>query len=149
MKKKNRTMIITFLAPALLCYVAVFLYPSIRTIIMSFFNVEGVSDPVSSWTIAGLGNYRTIFKTPLFIRSMINIGKLWLVGGILVMVFALFFAVSLTSGMKKMKLIRSIIYLQMLYQLLLWVQSGSIMFIIQIMDFFMVFSKHCISHLFL
>ena len=78
---------------------------------MSFFNVEGVSDPVSSWTIAGLGNYRTIFKTPLFIRSMINIGKLWLVGGILVMVFALFFAVSLTSGMKKMKLIRSIIYL--------------------------------------
>jgi multiple sugar transport system permease protein len=111
MKKKNRTMIITFLAPALLCYVAVFLYPSIRTIIMSFFNVEGVSDPVSSWTIAGLGNYRTIFKTPLFIRSMINIGKLWLVGGILVMVFALFFAVSLTSGMKKMKLIRSIIYL--------------------------------------
>lgn len=111
MKKKNRTMIITFLAPALLCYVAVFLYPSIRTIIMSFFNVEGVSDSVSSWTIAGLGNYRTIFKTPLFIRSMINIGKLWLVGGILVMVFALFFAVSLTSGMKKMKLIRSIIYL--------------------------------------
>lgn len=103
MKKKNRTMIITFLAPALLCYVAVFLYPSIRTIIMSFFNVEGVSDPVSSWTIAGLGNYRTIFKTPLFIRSMINIGKLWLVGGILVMVFALFFAVSLTSGMKKMR----------------------------------------------
>lgn len=111
MKKKNRTMVITFLAPALICYVAVFLYPSIRTIIMSFFNVEGVSDPVSSWTIAGLGNYRTIFKTPLFIRSMMNIGKLWFVGGILVMVFALFFAVSLTSGMKKMKFFRSVIYL--------------------------------------
>lgn len=111
MKKKNRTMIILFLTPALICYIAVFLYPSIRTIIMSFFYVEGVSDPVKTWSIAGFENYRTIFKTPLFIRSMINIGKLWFVGGLLVMIFALFFAVSLTSGMKHMKFFRSVIYL--------------------------------------
>ena len=109
--KKNKTMIIVFLTPALLCYLLVFLYPSFRTIIMSFFNVEGVTDPISTWSFAGLKNYRTIISTPLFIRSMTNIGTLWLVGGTLVMVVSLFFAVSLTSGIKQMKFYRSVIYL--------------------------------------
>lgn len=111
MKKKNRSMIILFLTPALLSYFLVFLYPSIRTVIMSFFYVEGVSDSITTWRLAGLANYRTIFDTPLFIQSMINIGKLWFVGGIFVMIIALFFAVSLTSGMKQMKFFRSVIYL--------------------------------------
>ena len=109
--KKNRTMIIVFLSPALLCYLIIFLYPSIRTVIMSFFAVEGVTDALSTWKFNGFQNYITIFNTPLFIQSMVNIGRIWLVGGILVMIFALFFAVSLTSGIKNMKFFRSAIYL--------------------------------------
>ncbi|MGD1815892.1 MAG: carbohydrate ABC transporter permease [Pleomorphochaeta sp.] len=109
--KKNRTMIILFLTPALLCYLIVFLYPSIRTIIMSFFAVEGVTDSISTWKFNGIQNYVNIFNTPLFIQSMVNIGRIWFFGGILVMIFALFFAVSLTSGMKNMKFFRSVIYL--------------------------------------
>ncbi len=109
--KKNKTMIIVFLTPALLCYLIVFLYPSIRTVIMSFFAVEGVTDSISTWKFTGFQNYLNIFKTPLFIQSMYNIGRIWLIGGILVMLFALFFAVSLTSGIKNMKFFRSVIYL--------------------------------------
>ena len=104
-------MIILFLAPAVLCYVLVFLYPTLRTIVMSFFAVEGVSDPVSSWQFAGFKNYIGIFKTDMFIRSMLNIGKIWLVGGIGVMVLALLFAVILTSGVRGKSFYRSIIYL--------------------------------------
>lgn len=50
-------MIVCFLTPALLFFIIMFLYPIIRTVIMSFFNVEGVSDPMSEWTFNGLGNY--------------------------------------------------------------------------------------------
>jgi multiple sugar transport system permease protein len=109
--KKNRTMIIIFLTPAMICYLLVFLYPSIRTTIMSFFAVESVSDPISTWSFNGLENYRTLFNTAIFRQSMRNIASIWLVGGIGVMVTALFFAVSLTNGMKFAKFFRSVIYL--------------------------------------
>nr|WP_319473076.1 sugar ABC transporter permease [uncultured Sphaerochaeta sp.] len=109
--KKNRMMIIIFLTPAMICYLLVFLYPSIRTTIMSFFAVESVSDPISTWSFNGLENYRTLFNTAIFRQSMRNIASIWLVGGIGVMVTALFFAVSLTNGMKFAKFFRSVIYL--------------------------------------
>jgi len=109
--KKNRLMIIVFLTPALLCYLLVFLYPSVRTTVMSFFRVESVSDPIASWTFNGLGNYRTLWATAIFKQAMVNISRIWLIGGLGVMVTALFFAVSLTSGMKGVKFLRSVIYL--------------------------------------
>lgn len=109
--KKNRMMIVVFLAPAVILYCLVFLYPTIRTIIMSFFKVEGVTDAVSSWTFNGLNNYKTIFKSPLFVASMKNIGKIWLIGGIGVMLLAMLFAVILTSGIRFKSFFRSVIYL--------------------------------------
>ncbi|AEC01491.1 carbohydrate ABC transporter permease [Parasphaerochaeta coccoides] len=109
--KKNRTMIVVFLVPAVFCYLAVFLYPSIRTFVMSFFFVEGVTDSVSSWGFAGLGNYRKIFTTPIFLQSMKNIGRIWFIGGAGTMLLSLVFAIALTSGMKFVKFFRSVIYL--------------------------------------
>ncbi|MDY4611254.1 MAG: sugar ABC transporter permease [Sphaerochaetaceae bacterium] len=109
--KKNRTMIIVFLAPALFCYLMVFLYPSIRTFIMSFFAVEGVTDSIPKWSFNGLSNYRKIFQTPIFVQAMKNIGRIWLVGGLGTMVISLLFAIALTSGMKHIRFFRSVIYL--------------------------------------
>ncbi|MGH0052862.1 MAG: carbohydrate ABC transporter permease [Sphaerochaetaceae bacterium] len=109
--KKNRLMIIIFLTPAMICYLLVFLYPSIRTTIMSLFAVESVSDPVSTWSFNGFENYRTLFRTAIFRQSMRNIATIWLAGGVGVMITALFFAVSLTNGMKFVKFFRSVIYL--------------------------------------
>lgn len=111
MKTKNKAMIVIFLAPAVFLYAMVFLYPTIRTVIMSFFKVEGVTDAVSSWKFNGLGNFRTLFKTPLFVSAMQNIGLIWLVGGIGVMLISLLFGVILTSGVHGKSFFRSVIYL--------------------------------------
>lgn len=111
LRSRNRSMLILFLAPAVLLYLMVFLYPSVRTIIMSFFKVEGVSDPVSTWQFNGGANYIDSFNDPLFRSSMGNLGKLWLVGGTCVMALSLLYAVVLTSGVKGKSFFRSVIYL--------------------------------------
>ncbi len=109
--KKNRTMIIAFLTPAVFCYCLVFLYPTIRTVCMSFFKVEGVTDSILTWQFNGIENYKTIFSVPLFRQAMLNIAKIWLYGGIGVMLLAIIFAVILTSGIKGKRFFRSVIYL--------------------------------------
>ena len=98
--KKDKKMIVCFLTPALLFFVVMFLYPVCRTIVMSFFQVEGLSDPVSTWKFVGMYNYTELFDTAIFIRSMTNMGKIWFVGGIGVMIISLLFAVILTSGIR-------------------------------------------------
>jgi multiple sugar transport system permease protein len=111
MLKPNRPAIIIFLVPAVLCYALVFLYPTLRTTVMSFFAVESVSDSIAAWTFNGLGNYRKLFSTTIFLQSLKNIGRIWFVGGCGVMFMALVFAVALTGGMKGTKFFRSAIYL--------------------------------------
>lgn len=108
--KKDKKMIVCFLAPALFFFVAMFLYPICRTVVMSFFNVEGVSDPVSTWTFAGLDNYTKLLAIPLFRTSMINMIKIWLIGGLGVMIVSLLFAVILTSGVRAKSFWRAVIY---------------------------------------
>lgn len=113
MLKNNKPMIIIFLTPAVLCYALVFLYPTIRTLIMSFFTVESISDPLLLKSFAGFKNYINLFKTPLFMQSMINIGRIWLWGGISVLLLALLLAVILTGKIKQNFKVfyRSVIYL--------------------------------------
>jgi len=111
MLKTNRPVIIVFLGPAVLCYVLVFLYPTLRTLVMGFFAVESVSDPVSKWVFSGLANYIKLFRTSIFIQSLKNIGRLWFFGGLGVMFLALIFAVALTGNLKGTGFFRSAIYL--------------------------------------
>lgn len=109
--KKNKGMIIGFLAPAVLIFLAVFLYPIVRTVIMSFFKISFVTDSVDLWKFVGIENYQKLFATDIFRTSMMNIGKIWLLGGIIVMTVSLLFAVILTSGIRGKKIFRAIIYL--------------------------------------
>lgn len=112
MLRKNTTpMLVLFLTPATLLFLIVFLYPVIRTLIMSFCKVEGVSDPVSTWSLNGVMNYTQAFSDSMFLAAMGNLGKLWLIGGLAVMVLALAFAIALTSGLRGKKFFRSVIYL--------------------------------------
>lgn len=108
--KQNKKMIVCFLTPALVVFLVMFLYPILRTIAMSFFNVEAVSDPISSWKFAGIENYQHLMATPLFRTSMVNMIKIWLIGGIFVMVISLLFAVILTSGVRAKSFWRAVIY---------------------------------------
>ena len=111
MLKPNKPLIIIFLGPAILFYLLVFLYPTIRTVTMSFFAVESVSASISEWTFNGIENYKRIFSTQIFIQSLQNIGRIWFFGGILVMFLALVFAIILTGRLKGTKFFRSAIYL--------------------------------------
>ena len=109
--KKNKGMIIAFLTPALFMFVMVFLYPICRTILMSFFKIDGITDSFSKWQFTGLENYIKLANTTLFKQSMLNLGKIWLIGGIIVMSLALLFAVILTSGIRFKSFFRAMIYL--------------------------------------
>ncbi|WP_419510168.1 carbohydrate ABC transporter permease [Candidatus Allofournierella excrementavium] len=111
LRNRNTSMLVLFLAPATLLYLMVFLYPSVRTVVMSFFKVEGVTDPVSSWQFNAGKNYIDAFNDTLFRSAMTNLGKLWLIGGVAVMLLALLYAVALTSGLRAKSFFRSVIYL--------------------------------------
>ena len=71
--KKNKKMIVGFLAPAVIIFLIVFLYPIIRTIMMSMYKIESVTDTMEWWTFVGLGNYQKLFTTAIFKTAMMNI----------------------------------------------------------------------------
>ncbi|MDD3360279.1 MAG: sugar ABC transporter permease [Hespellia sp.] len=109
--KKNKGMIILFLLPAVILFCLIFLYPIMRTLLMSFFKITGVTDSMDMWQFNGIGNYTKLFSTGLFVTSMTNLAKIWLFGGIIVLSISLLLAVILTSGVRGKKFFRAIIYL--------------------------------------
>lgn len=109
--KKNRAMIIAFITPALLTFLVMFVYPVVRTVIMSFFKVESLTSSFSEWEFTGFDNYIGIWSTPIFRTSMLNMAKIWVVGGIVVLSIGLLFAVILTSGVRFKSFFRAAIYL--------------------------------------
>lgn len=109
--KKNKTMIVCFTLPALIVFLVMFLYPVIRTTIMSFFTVDSVSAPMSSWKFIGLENYTELMNTSIFRTAMSNMMLIWILGGLAVIFFALLFAVILTSGVRGKAFWRAMIYL--------------------------------------
>lgn len=109
--KSRRWFIVRFLAPAALCFLFIFLYPTARTLLMSLFNVKFVTDNMSAWTWVGLENFGKLFTSKLFLRSLVNVLKIWLVEGAIVMVLATLLAVIITSGVKGKNFWRAIVYL--------------------------------------
>ena len=55
--KKNRLFIIAFTLPCALSLFIMYLYPIMRTVIMSFFGVESVTARTSEWSFNGVANY--------------------------------------------------------------------------------------------
>lgn len=102
---------ILFVLPALFFFFAVFLYPILRTILMSFFRIEGITDPIPKWSFIGLQNYEKLFRTALFRISLWNLFRIWFLGGILVLSLSLLFAVILESGIRGKRFFRAVIYL--------------------------------------
>ncbi len=109
--KKDKKMIVCFLTPAVLMFFIIFLYPVVRTIAMSFFRVEGVSDAVSTWEFIGIENYVTLLQTPIFLDSMKNMLKIWFFGGIVVILISLLFAAILTNGLYGKTFYKTVIYI--------------------------------------
>lgn len=111
LKKSRLPMIIIFLFPAIFLYGLIFFYPTVKTIVMSFFKMSSISAKMSEWSFAGLSNYNNLLNSQLFIQSLKNIFFIWLIGGVIIFFFSILFAVILTSGVKLKSFFRSIIYL--------------------------------------
>ncbi|MEG0824620.1 MAG: sugar ABC transporter permease [Oscillospiraceae bacterium] len=109
--KKNKSMIVRFVLPALIFFVVTFVYPIIRTIMMSLYNIGNVTAKMGEWTFVGFDNYAKLISTGLFRTSLWNLLRIWLVGGIIVLSLALLFAVILSSGIRGKRFFRAVIYL--------------------------------------
>lgn len=125
--KQDKKMIVCFLTPALFFFIIAFLYPVIRTIVMSFFRVEGISDPLSTWEFVGISNFLKLAQTSIFQNSMLNMFKIWLFGGILVLSISILFAAILTSGVKGKEFYKAVIYIPNIINAVamstMWIQS--------------------------
>ena len=109
--QNKKWFIVRFLAPAVICFLLIFLYPALRTILMSFFKVEFVTDDMGAWLFNGFSNYKKLFGSALFVQSLKNILKIWFIEGAVVLSLAMLFAVILTSGVKGKSFWRAVLYL--------------------------------------
>lgn len=109
--KKSKTMIVLFLAPAVIFFSVIFIYPILRTVYMSFFRVENITSSADAWTFVGIENYVKLANTSIFRTSLWNILRIWAIGGLYVLGIALLFAVILNSGIRGKKFFRAVIYM--------------------------------------
>ncbi|MEG1523793.1 MAG: sugar ABC transporter permease [Clostridia bacterium] len=109
--KQSKSMIVSFVTPALIIFAIIFVYPILRTIAMSFFAMDNVTGALSTWKFVGFDNFIKLINTALFRTSLWNLFRIWAIGGIIVMSLALLFAVILNSGIRGKKFFRAIIYM--------------------------------------
>ncbi|MEA4888394.1 MAG: sugar ABC transporter permease [Clostridiaceae bacterium] len=109
--KRNRSMIVAFAAPATLIFVATFIYPIIRTVIMSFFTIQEITDTTDKWKFNGFNNYISLLSTPLYQTSWLNLIKIFVIGGIITLSVSLLMAVILKNGVRGKGFFQAAIYL--------------------------------------
>ena len=109
--RKNRILIACFIAPTIVTLALMYVYPVIRTVIMSFFEVSSLTSSVSAWSFNGLANYFTILHNSAFKTSMVNMALIWFVGGVITLALSMVMAVILTSGIRFKKFFRAAIYM--------------------------------------
>ncbi|RKP46769.1 sugar ABC transporter permease [Cohnella endophytica] len=107
----NKSIIALFLLPAVIIYLAIFLYPTLRTLAMSFYDIPALSSKVAEWKYVGLVNYEDLVHSSYFVGSMKNVLGIWLIGGVLIFAFAFLYAVILTSKVRGVHFWRSLIFL--------------------------------------
>lgn len=111
MKRGEKRMIVIFMAPLVAVYLIFFLYPTLRTGLMSFFELSSLSSSMENWSFVGLKNYMELFQNSLFLKSYGNIIKILLIGGVGVFAISLYFAVVMQGRFRGKKVLRAIIYL--------------------------------------
>ena len=109
--KRNNTMIAAFTLPAAILFVAIFVYPVIRTVFMSFFSIQEITDSFSSWVFNGIGNYKALLANQLYRTSWSNLIKIFFIGGAITLGFSLLMAAILKSGVKFKGFWQAVIYM--------------------------------------
>lgn len=101
-------MVVAFLAPALILYLGLLIFPALQAFYLSLFKTSGFGDtPV--WV--GLGNYTRLLADPIFWQALRNMSLIMVVGGIATFGLAFIFTMLLNSGLWGKKLFRALIFL--------------------------------------
>lgn len=106
--KVSKKMIILFLLPAGLLYLAFFLFPAVQTLYYSVFDFSGIGDDK---LFIGLDNFKELIRDDLFLLSMRNTFAILFVGGGIIFGLAFLFTAMLGSGIKGVRFFRAIIFL--------------------------------------
>ena len=111
--KNNKLFITGFILPCVLVLLVVYAYPVLRTIVMSLFRAGGVTSSVASWKWHGLGNYAQLMHSKDFIKSVVNMLKLLVLGGVLTVTISIVMGVILSAkaNMPGRNLFRTLIYM--------------------------------------
>lgn len=104
-------MIIAFAGFATVLFVATFIYPIFRTVIMSFFSIQEITDTTDKWIFNGIGNYISLLKAPLYQTAWKNLFKIFFIGGAINLSVSLLLAVVLKNGVKGKGFFQAAIYL--------------------------------------
>jgi ABC-type sugar transport system permease subunit len=106
--KASRRMLFLFLAPALLTYVFIYVYPTLQTIYFSFHRVTAFAG--GEIEFRGLRNYIELVRNPLFQEPFVIILKWWFFGGAALFGGAFFFTVLFMTGVRYKGFWRAVLY---------------------------------------
>ncbi len=104
----SRRMVFLFLAPALLLYASLLVFPAGQAFYISLFKTSGFLDTMQ-WV--GLANYIALWGDAVFWLAMRNMLLILVVGGACVFGLAFLFTMLLSSGLWGKKLFRTLIFM--------------------------------------
>ena len=97
MKKRQTFFILASIGPAVICFLVMFAYPLIRTLLMSLNRLPAISSSTSEWQFAERDTDIGLRQHSVLVASLKTLGDFWLVGGILPLAIELFLSVILPS----------------------------------------------------
>lgn len=103
--RQRRLSAALFLAPALIVFAVYVIYPIFNSIVLSFYDWDGVADKA----YVGLANYRELFASQTFYIALKN-NLLWLVLFMLAPPIGLAFALFLNQNVRGIKLAKSLFF---------------------------------------
>jgi len=104
---RNRRRIVLLLVPALILYLGLFIYPSVRALWVSLHSWTGFTAKME-WV--GLANFKELIRDDLYWRTFVTTLKIIFIGGGAIFVLAFLFTFFLTSGIRGKKIYRAVIF---------------------------------------
>lgn len=104
-KRKDTFIIILFLAPALIIFFGLIIYPVLNTIYLSFFSWKGIFG--SHLKFVGLNNFINVLKSPSFFKALLNSFYFMIGGFLILMPLSFILALLITSKLRGTKLMKT------------------------------------------
>lgn len=108
MNRPFKTMIFVFLAPAMIFYLALFIYPTVRAFYISLFDWNGFT---SGMKFIGLDNFKELFRDSAFWNVAVkNSLGITFIGGVIIFAIAFLLCSVLSGKVRGKKFFRALIF---------------------------------------